>query len=138
LDCREDGPVASEVARQDFSMTLTPPNKPPQPTPVGTGHDAVAARHESAEAYLFSLRMLRIRQKQRRKRCVGRVTIVEVLWMVLLIGGGVIGGRVGYVELGLLGAVIGLLFGLATGLLVAYGIAFLLKTFLSKRHKTKH
>ena len=82
--------------------------------------------------------MLTITQKQHRNSCAAKVTIVEVLWMVLLIGGGVIGGRVGYEQFGLLGSAIGLLLGLATGLSISCGIAFLLKALLSKRRNAKH
>ena len=74
--------------------------------------------------------MLTFAQNWSRKRCGGKVAIVELLWVTLLIGGGAIGVRLGYVQFGFWGAVIGLPLGLATGLLVSCGIAFLLNTFL--------
>ena len=57
--------------------------------------------------------------------------------MILLIGGGVVGVRIGYVKFGFWGAVIGLPLGVTTGLIVSCLIAFLLNTLLPKRPDTK-
>lgn len=65
-------------------------------------------------------------------RCAGKVTIFELLWLMLLLGGGVIGFHIGHVHLGILGAVIGLILGLGTGLLVSCGVAYLLNLFSPK------
>ena len=57
--------------------------------------------------------------------------------MTLWIGGGVFGVRLGYVQFGFWGAVIGLPLGFAIGLLVSCGIAFLLNTFFPKPRDAK-
>lgn len=81
--------------------------------------------------------MLTFTQKRGQQSYAGKVTIIELLWVTLWIGGVVIGVRVGYLHFGFWGAVIGLPLGFATGLLVSCGIAFLLNTFLPKPRATK-
>ena len=81
--------------------------------------------------------MLTFTQKRSRQSCAGKVTIIELLWVTLLIGGGAIGVRAGYVQFEFWGSVIGLPLGLAAGLLVSCGIAFLLNKFLPKPRATK-
>lgn len=97
-----------------------------------------STRLVAAVAHLVLVRrMLTLTQKPSRRSCAGKVTIIELLWVTLLIGGGVFGVRVGYVWSGFWGAVVGLPLGLAMGLLVSCGIAFLLNTFLPKPRNTK-
>jgi hypothetical protein len=81
--------------------------------------------------------MLTFTQKRSRQNCAGKVTLIELLWVTLLIGGGAVGVRAGYVQFGFWGSVIGLPLGLAAGLLVSCVIAFFLNIYLRKRRDTK-
>jgi hypothetical protein len=67
---------------------------------------------------------------------LGKVTIIELLWVTLFIGGSAVGLQVGYVHFGIGGAVVGLLLGFGAGLLVSCGIAFLLNSFFPPTRRT--
>jgi hypothetical protein len=56
----------------------------------------------------------------------GKVTIIELLWVTLLIGGAAAGAMIGRGQFGLWGAVIGLLVGFGVGLLLCCVIAYFL------------
>jgi hypothetical protein len=81
--------------------------------------------------------MLTFTQKQSRPCCAGKVTIVELLWVSLLIAGGLAGAIVGCEQFGFWGLAIGLFLGLVMGLLVSCLIAFFLNIYLRKRRDTK-
>jgi hypothetical protein len=69
--------------------------------------------------------MLQSRYKP--QRCdSGKVTVIELLWLILWIGGATAGCRVGYTYFSIAGAVLGVVLGFGAGFLVSCGIAYLL------------
>ena len=60
----------------------------------------------------------------------GKVTVVELMWVTLLIGGAVAGATVGHAHFGFWGGAIGLPVGIGAGLILCCVIAFLLNVFV--------
>ena len=67
------------------------------------------------------------------QRQSGKVTLVEMLWVTLLIAGSLIGFHLGYyAHLGIWGSILGLLSGIMIALLVSSVIAFFINKFIRK------
>jgi hypothetical protein len=60
----------------------------------------------------------------------GKVTVVELMWVTLLIGGGVAGATVGHAHFGFWGGAIGLPVGIGAGLILCCVIALFLNVFV--------
>jgi phage shock protein PspC (stress-responsive transcriptional regulator) len=60
----------------------------------------------------------------------GKVTIVELLWVTLLIGGAAAGAMIGRAQFGVWGGAIGLPVGFGVGLLLCCVIAYLLNLIM--------
>jgi hypothetical protein len=77
-----------------------------------------------------------MRHKSQRRNS-GKVTLIELLWVTLLIGGVFVGVIVGSACCGSWGGMLGLPLGIAGGLLVSWLIAHLLnRLFATKRPRT--
>jgi hypothetical protein len=72
---------------------------------------------------------------QTRSRCAGKVTLIELLWVILWIGGSAAGFGVGWFHFGLVGAVVGLILGFGLGFLISCGIAYILNLWIRRRNK---
>lgn len=67
----------------------------------------------------------------------GKVTIIELLWVILLIGGASSGVQIGYSHFGICGAVVGLPLGIGIGLVICSVLACFLNILVSKNRKRK-
>lgn len=63
----------------------------------------------------------------------GKVTIVELLWVTLLIGGGAAGTMAGHARFGFWGGVVGLPAGIGVGLMVCCTIACFLNALVPRK-----
>jgi phage shock protein PspC (stress-responsive transcriptional regulator) len=71
------------------------------------------------------------------RRDSGKVTLIELLWVTLLIGGAVAGFMVGSAHFGIWGGLLGLPLGIGFGFLVSCVIAYFLNALIrSKRTPT--
>lgn len=67
---------------------------------------------------------------------LGKVTIVELLWVTLLIGGAAAGVTIGHAQFGVWGGAIGLPVGLGVGLLLCSAIAYFLNLVMRSKSPT--
>ena len=79
---------------------------------------------------MFGRRHMPLKILKSRRQDHGEVTVIELLWVTLLMGGGVAGLVFGYHRLGLFGAMFGFVLGMVAGLLVSCVLGFFINKFL--------
>ena len=79
------------------------------------------------------MRKLLTTQFRSAPRDSGRATLIQLLWVTLPIGGATAGILIGYAHWFIVGGMLGLPLGVAAGLLLFCGIAYLLDTLMSRK-----